>query len=121
MLARVSVEGFIEVELPDEVAGMLAVSPHGVIVPTSWREEEDEEDLERDLVTLDFALREQLPAAIRSQLQDLDILSWSTVCRRCGCTDDSACAGGCRWVELDLCSACAGLRTPGVFAAEAGR
>ncbi len=27
-------------------------------------------------------------------------------CRQCGCTDDRACAGGCSWVDLDLCSAC---------------
>jgi len=29
-------------------------------------------------------------------------------CRECGCTDDKACEGGCSWVEVDLCSACAG-------------
>lgn len=28
------------------------------------------------------------------------------VCRKCGCTDDKACPGGCSWVEPDLCSAC---------------
>jgi hypothetical protein len=28
-------------------------------------------------------------------------------CRVCGCTDERACAGGCYWVEADLCSACA--------------
>lgn len=28
-------------------------------------------------------------------------------CRECGCTQAEACAGGCRWVEADLCSACA--------------
>lgn len=28
-------------------------------------------------------------------------------CRRCGCTDDQACPGGCWWVSEDLCSACA--------------
>lgn len=27
-------------------------------------------------------------------------------CRVCGCTDNSACAGGCGWVERDLCSLC---------------
>jgi len=29
-------------------------------------------------------------------------------CRVCGCTDDQACPGGCRWVDVDLCSRCAG-------------
>jgi hypothetical protein len=28
-------------------------------------------------------------------------------CRRCGCSNLSACAGGCWWVEDDLCSSCA--------------
>jgi hypothetical protein len=27
-------------------------------------------------------------------------------CRHCGCTDASACEGGCSWVEPDLCSRC---------------
>lgn len=36
-----------------------------------------------------------------------------TVCIGCGCTDDSACAGGCSWIAVDpssgkgLCSRCA--------------
>lgn len=28
------------------------------------------------------------------------------VCRACGCTDETACAGGCYWVAEDLCSQC---------------
>lgn len=28
-------------------------------------------------------------------------------CRECGCTEASACPGGCYWVEPDLCSRCA--------------
>lgn len=31
-------------------------------------------------------------------------------CRICGCTHMRACAGGCEWVEGDLCSLCAGFR-----------
>jgi len=27
-------------------------------------------------------------------------------CRKCGCTDDRACLGGCCWVEWDLCNQC---------------
>lgn len=27
-------------------------------------------------------------------------------CRSCGCTNFSACPGGCWWVEDDLCSSC---------------
>lgn len=28
------------------------------------------------------------------------------VCRVCGCSNFSACAGGCWWVDDDLCSSC---------------
>ena len=28
-------------------------------------------------------------------------------CRKCGCTEDRACSGGCCWMAWDLCSACA--------------
>jgi len=28
-------------------------------------------------------------------------------CRVCGCSWNRACAGGCYWVEADLCSSCA--------------
>ena len=34
-------------------------------------------------------------------------LAVSPVCRLCKCTDWRACAGGCHWVEPDLCSRCA--------------
>jgi hypothetical protein len=27
-------------------------------------------------------------------------------CRVCGCTQHAACAGGCFWVEPELCSSC---------------
>lgn len=30
-----------------------------------------------------------------------------SACRRCGCTQDRACGGGCAWVsDLTICSAC---------------
>lgn len=29
------------------------------------------------------------------------------MCRRCGCTDDHACIGGCSWVGPTHCSGCA--------------
>ena len=29
-------------------------------------------------------------------------------CRVCGCTDESACDGGCCWVFPDVCSSCEG-------------
>jgi hypothetical protein len=42
-------------------------------------------------------------------------LSGPRACRRCGCTDDRACPGGCAWMPhlKDVCSACA---TPAEFA-----
>jgi protein gp37 len=33
-------------------------------------------------------------------------------CRRCGCTQDHACPGGCSWIDGDLCSACEDLEDP---------
>jgi hypothetical protein len=30
----------------------------------------------------------------------------AATCRVCGCTDDTACFGGCYWVAPDLCSSC---------------
>lgn len=36
-----------------------------------------------------------------------DRLHGRIACRVCGCTDNAACRGGCSWVEIDLCSACA--------------
>ena len=35
------------------------------------------------------------------------VIDQAMACRTCGCTDDRACAGGCSWVEADLCSSCA--------------
>lgn len=42
-------------------------------------------------------------------------------CRKCGCTDLQACAGGCWWVEPDLCSSCAPPRTTVRAAKATGR
>lgn len=46
-------------------------------------------------------------------------------CRVCGCNELHACAGGCYWVEEDLCSSCVGhedqARTVRGRAAYAGR
>lgn len=36
-------------------------------------------------------------------------------CRACGCTDASACPGGCYWVEGDLCSTCAAEQEGGMY------
>lgn len=38
-------------------------------------------------------------------------------CRTCGCTDTSACDGGCWWAEPDLCSTCHRRHTNRVRAA----
>lgn len=32
------------------------------------------------------------------------------VCKKCGCTNERACPGGCYWVKPDLCSTCASGR-----------
>ena len=36
----------------------------------------------------------------------VDVLNGGRQCRKCGCTENSACGEGCSWVEADLCSAC---------------
>lgn len=33
--------------------------------------------------------------------------TWRWKCVGCGCSDFSACKGGCFWVKKDLCSRCA--------------
>jgi ParB/RepB/Spo0J family partition protein len=38
---------------------------------------------------------------------DLQKLIAPAACRKCGCTEDHACEGGCSWAEPDLCSSCA--------------
>ena len=45
------------------------------------------------------------PVRGRQRLYNVDPVPG--VCRVCGCTDLCACAGGCFWVESDLCSTCA--------------
>lgn len=30
------------------------------------------------------------------------------ICKKCGCTDERACPGGCHWVAPNLCSRCEG-------------
>lgn len=72
-------------------------------------------------------VRERLAAAAKAEgytLSELFGASWNgrysrslQRCRTCGCTQVSACAGGCHWVEPDLCSAC--VRTPAPIAAAA--
>lgn len=39
--------------------------------------------------------------ALARRLRSLGIRA----CRKCGCTEARACAGGCWWVSLDVCSA----------------
>ncbi len=43
---------------------------------------------------------QQSPAAF------LRLLEPAATCRECTCVEQSACDGGCYWVEPDLCSAC---------------
>ncbi len=30
----------------------------------------------------------------------------NVACRKCNCTDDQACLGGCSWAEKDICTNC---------------
>lgn len=55
------------------------------------------------LLPLNLALVVVYSRNIRAWRRQADVRS----CRRCGCTDDRACFGGCYWVAPDLCSVCA--------------
>jgi hypothetical protein len=43
---------------------------------------------------------------LRVRERDRAKASGEAVCRVCGCSDQDACPGGCRWVMPDLCSQC---------------
>lgn len=55
---------------------------------------------DKGAVALSF--REIKPKAPRAKRQAKPVAT----CRKCGCTDNRACPGGCWWAEPDLCSAC---------------
>jgi hypothetical protein len=66
----------------------------------------------------DDAERASAEASERPAGLPVDLLLPSGTCRHCACTETDACetpAGPCRWVEPDLCSACA---APGLLAAK---
>lgn len=55
-----------------------------------------------------------LPIPFRGQQGIFDVpeillsgAEWEPQCRVCRCTELDACEGGCRWVDKDVCSACA--------------
>ena len=49
----------------------------------------------------------QLVTTERGGRYCLDCIKTVEICRRCGCTDEVACPGGCSWAEKGLCSTCA--------------
>lgn len=52
------------------------------------------------LAVVEEALDEMPPECVSPERA----CSWT--CRVCGCTDETACFGGCYWVAQDLCSQC---------------
>jgi hypothetical protein len=65
-----------------------------------------------------------LDGAITNCLRDLMIDlgeggHWPQECRRCGCTNEEACPGGCAWIEPDLCDACFNKMFPDLAAVDA--
>ena len=54
---------------------------------------------------------EPKPVAPQASFLTMDSDPDKPKCRKCGCTEEKACPGGCTWVEPDLCSACAGPDT----------
>jgi len=63
----------------------------------------DFEGFELMIHTLEEVLPELRTDPARPNLGVLGIRT----CRKCGCTDNCGCGGGCSWVEDDLCSTCA--------------
>jgi hypothetical protein len=96
MRVRVLVAGSFDFELPNG-ADLVEVSPSGVTQPSEAGGADSPSD--HSLSVLEAAILEQIGPAF-------EIENWTTVCRGCGCDDDAACAGGCSWVEPDLCSSC---------------
>lgn len=43
---------------------------------------------------------------LEREMDDGNRIHAAIECRLCACTDESACLGGCSWVEADLCSSC---------------
>ena len=43
--------------------------------------------------------------------EELATLTSDWECERCHCTNERACPGGCSWVDVNLCSACAQSET----------
>lgn len=63
------------------------------------------------MVLVELSLRatfKTFSASERLQIErDLPVPSLiGVVCRRCGCSQEDACEGGCSWAEADLCTAC---------------
>ena len=99
MKARVYLTGYVDVDvLHPTFAEMLD--------PTKPEADDigDREWLALD-VYLNMLIRRALDAG--KSVEEWEVSAFESVCRVCSCTDDHACAGGCIWVEADLCSACA--------------
>lgn len=61
------------------------------------------------LAALEWLLSEKRgSAALRNKKDIVAFLKGLGVrhCRRCGCTEDYACAAGCSWAKPDICSRC---------------
>lgn len=63
------------------------------------------------LLELVHARDHDMEVILETYLREIMIASgrdgaWEQACRECGCTNESACAGGCEWIDSDLCSTC---------------
>jgi hypothetical protein len=66
--------------------------------PFDWEEWLDLADME--------LLVDGIPVEQEEARQQRIACGEETACRECGCSVTKACAGGCYWVEPDLCSVC---------------
>ena len=69
----------------------------------------DVEDLDDELSPANVVERLTKAAADAPTIRPNGTFVWAAVgqCRRCGCTEQFPCLGGCVWAEPNLCSRCA--------------
>lgn len=75
-----------------------------------WPIYEKQEDMP-DRVVCVCPSEETADRVVRALLDADTFGGGERTCRVCGCSQFDACPGGCYWVEADLCSRCADLKS----------
>lgn len=72
----------------------------------------DDDALIPERIVEDIDDLQRTPVWVTWTGDDYELTTKVRRCRVCGCVDDQACAGGCWWVDRDLCSACKSSGVP---------